>query len=292
MVEGQEITEPSQPKSVTLEQYRVALRDFDAAVCEACAVGQASSGRFEAAHVSYGTKSFARICAHAVAFIRAAPKSRWTHSESENWEFAAVSGHARSIIEGYLLFVYVSKNPENDEEWSARLNVMHLNDCTRRIRVLDGLSDPDQIRQFAEQAEELRERLRNNDSFKGLDEKLQKKLLTGDYLTIPTRDQQLDELGWDRREFYSRWNVLSQYTHILPFAFYRMEANGRNTGVENDFDRTYIFVALIQCTAILNEGVDRMIEIFPDVAEVRKGLNSKFSPGPRRNLPKPRKRRS
>ena len=123
-------------------------------------------------------------------------------------------------------------------------------------------------------------------------EKLQKKLLTGDYLTIPTRDQQLDELGWDRREFYSRWNVLSQYTHILPFAFYRMEANGRNTGVENDFDRTYIFVALIQCTAILNEGVDRMIEIFPDVAEVRKGLNSKFSPGPRRNLPKPRKRRS
>ena len=184
MAEGQEITEPSPPKSVTLEQYRVALRDFDQAVCEARAVGQASSGRFEAAHVGYGTKIFARICAHATAFIRAAPKSRWTHSESENWEFAAVSGHARSIIEGYLLFNYVSKNPENDEEWSARLNVMHLNDCMRRIRVLDGLSNPHEIRQFAEQAEELRERLRDNAWFNGLDKNLQKKLLTGDYLGL------------------------------------------------------------------------------------------------------------
>ena len=87
---------------------------------------------------------------------------------------------------------------------------MHLNDCTRRIRVLGGLSNPEEIRQFAEQAEELRERLRDNAWFNGLENNLQKKLLTGDYLTISTRDQQLDELGWSRREFYSIWNLLSQ----------------------------------------------------------------------------------
>lgn len=291
MAEAREITEPNPPKSVTMEQYRVALRDFDGAVCEALAVGQVSSGRLEAPHVGYGTIIFARICAHATSFIRAAPKSRWTHSESENWDFAAVSGHARSIIEGYLLFIYISKNPESDEEWSARLNVMHLNDCMRRVRVLDGLSNPDEIQKFAEQAEELRQRLHDNAWFNDLDKKLQKRLLTGDYLTISTRDEQLDELGWSRREFYSLWHVLSQYTHILPFSFYRMEPNGRGTGIENDFDRTYTFMVLIQCTAILNECVDWMIEMFPDVAEARQGLNSKFSPGPRRNLPKHKKRK-
>lgn len=276
---------------MTLEQYRVALRDFDHCVCEARAVGAASSGRYEAPNVGHGTKIFARICAHATSLIRASPKSRWTRSDSENWDFGAVSGHARSIIEGYLLFIYVSKNPESADEWSTRLNVMHLNDCMRRIRVLDGLSDPDEIRKFGEQAEALRQRLYDNAWFDGLDKNLQKKLLTGDYLTISTRDQQLDELGWSRREFYSLWHLLSQYTHILPLSFYRMEPNGRNTGVENDFDRTYIFMVLTQCSAILNECIDRMVEMFPDVAEARQGLDSKFSPGPRRNLPKHRKRR-
>ena len=284
-------TSVPETSSVTPERYRGAVRAFDAAVCQALAVGQASSGRLESARIGFATKVFTRICAHSTAFVRATPKSRWVHSESEFWEFAAVSGHARSIIEGYLLFHYVGSVPESPDEWLARVNVMNLNDCTRRIQVLESFSDPEQIQGLGVQAEEVREKLRSNPWFRGLENSLQRKLLTGEYLTISSRNQQLDELGWNKQQFYSIWNVLSQYTHVLPFSFYRIEANGRGTGLENAFDRSYIFMVLEQCTAVLNDCVAKMVEWFPDVADQCLGINSKFSPGPTRNLPKDRKRK-
>ena len=277
--------------AISMDEYREGLKKFDISICEALAVGQAAANRLEAPHVGYSTHIFARICAHATALVRAAPKSRWVHSDSEHWEFAAVAGHARSIIEGYLLFVYVAKRPSSQEEWSAKLNVMHLNDCTRRIRVFEGLEATDQVSGFKIQAEELRERLRKNVWFRALDGKLQSRLLSGDYLTISTRNEQLEELGWPVESFYSIWHVLSQYTHVLPFSFYRLEPNGRGTGISNDFDRSNILIILNQCSEILSEATDRMVGMFPDVAAVRVGIDSKFSPGPHRNLPKFKKRR-
>jgi hypothetical protein len=237
------IVDPA-PKSVTIEEYRAALKSFDASVCEALAVSQAIAGRIAAPHAGYATRIFTRLCGNAVALIRAAPKSRWTHSDSEFWDFSAIAGYSRSIVEGQLLLFYLIKEPESPEEWSARLNVMHLNDCCRRMKILDGVIDDAEMAQFSAQAEEIRERLRGNLWFCALDQKLQKKLLLGDMLIISTRDEQIAELGWNKREFYSLWHLLSQCTHILPLSFYRLEPNGRGTGIENDFDRAYIYMML------------------------------------------------
>lgn len=201
-------------KSVSMDEYRAALKTFDACVCEALAVSQAIGSRIAALHAGYAT--------HVFALVRAAPKSRWTRTESEFWDFSAIAGHSRSIIEGQLLLHYVAKTPEDLEEWSVRLNVMHLNDCSRRIKILDGVVDPAEIMAFSVQAEEIRERLRGNSWFLKLDQKVQKRLLSGDSLTITTCDEQLEELGWDKREFYTLWNLLSQYTHVLPLSFYRL----------------------------------------------------------------------
>jgi hypothetical protein len=165
---------------------------------------------------------------------------------------------------------------------------MHLNDCSRRIKILDGMADTAEIAAFSAQAEEIRDRLRGNPWFSGLDQKVQKQLLSGDMLTVTTRDEQIEELGWEKREFYMFWNLLSQYTHVLPLSFYRLEPNGRGTGMENDFDRTYIGMMLDMCAKILADCVDRMVKAFPDTAWARRGIDSKFFPGPSRNRPRRR----
>lgn len=283
------VASPSESE-IDMVAYKAILRTFDACVCEALAVGQASAGRIAVPHVGYGTHIFTRICSHAIALVRAAPKSRWISSDAEFWDFAAVAGHARSIIEGYLLFVYLTREPVSTDEWSAKLNVMHLNDCAKRMTVLAGMIPQDEMDGFESQAEEIRGRLRSNAWFLGLSATLQGRLLTGRYLTIPTRDEELDALGWDRREFNSLWDILSQYTHVLPFSFYRLEPNGRGTGIENETDRAYIAFALAKCTEVLSACIDDLVSFFPDVAPERRGLDSKFSPGPRRNLPRHRKR--
>lgn len=278
--------------AATIDDYRTSLRTFDASICEALAVGQATSDRIVAPHAGYATRVFARLCSHGVAIIRSCPKTRWVHSDAENWDFGSIASHFRSIMEGRLLFDYISKEPESDEEWSARLNVMHLNDCTRRIRILRSSIDEEKNRSYEAQAEELRDRLRSNLWFCALDEKLKKKLITGDLLTISARSEQLSEIGWDTQTFFALFDFLSQYIHVLPLSFYNTEPNGRGTGLENDTDRTYISQFLLICSEMLDACTGRMVDLFPDAAAVRQGSDSKFSPGPRRNLPRHRKRRS
>ncbi len=277
--------------SISLPQYRELLRNFDAVVCEALAIGQAASNRLEAPHVGYTTIIFARLCSYAQSLVRAAPMSRWSHTDAEHWEFAAVAGHARAIMEGFLLMTYISKEPETPDEWSARLNVMHLNDCTRRIRLFTALEDEEQKAALEIDAVDLRGRLRGNPWFLSLSQKRQNDLLSGQPLTISSREQQIEAAGLNKKDFDAMWMLFSQYAHVLPLSFYRMESNGRGTGMKNDTDMMYIAGALDKCGLVMTSAVDRMVELFPDTEWARQGINSKFSPGPRANLPRHVKRR-
>jgi hypothetical protein len=163
---------------------------------------------------------------------------------------------------------------------------MHLNDCCQRVKVLSYIESAD-IAGLSAQAAELRERLQQNSWFLNLAPKLQKQLLTGDWLTVTARDEQLAAAGWEKKDFYVLWHFLSQYIHVLPMSFYRIEPNGRGTGIENETDRGYISWMLNQSTEMLTACVDRMIQEFPDAATMRRGIESTFSPGPASNRPKP-----
>ncbi|TPI56163.1 MULTISPECIES: hypothetical protein [unclassified Mesorhizobium] len=278
------------PPKLTIRDYVEALAEFDAAVCEALAVGQAGGPREAVPYFGYGTHIFTRLCAHAIGIIRAAPRSRWVQSDSEFWDFSAIAGHVRALIEGRMLFAYIVDIPENFDEWGAKLDVMNLYDCCRRQRLFAGLGHKDQRDGFKEQAAEIRSRLTNNPWFTKLDDKLQKKLLEGNDLTIWTRNEQLEHVGIEPKYFYWMWDTLSQHTHVLTFSFYRLEANGRGTSIMNEVDLGYLTMFLQVATSMLTPCIDKMVEMFPDKVDARKGLDSKFSPGPRRNLPRHKKR--
>lgn len=79
------------------------------------------------------------------------------------------------------------------------------------------------------------------------------------------------------------WDLWSQQSHIHPVSFLRMQPNGRGTGLECDPDHLYLAVAMLISDGILEAATDKIVEVFPDVAGKRKGLDSKFSPRPKRN---------
>jgi hypothetical protein len=268
-----------------LGNYAELLKAYDEAVCESVAVGQKISGRMVEPHLGFATHIFTRICGHAVSLIRAVPKSRWVRSDFEHWDFSSVAGHSRSILEGILLFNYVIAEPESPDAWSAKINVMHLNDCNRRLRLFKSSEDNLQLEFFSVQAEELKERLNGNSWFISLDLKLQKELLLGKHLTILNRDELLNLAGWDKLDYDVLWDVLSQYTHVLPFSFYGVEENGKGTGMENATDKGYISLMLYLCGESLKSATDNLVLAFPDAATVRKGAKSKFSLGPQSNRP-------
>jgi hypothetical protein len=267
------------------EAYKEALRAFDATVSEACAVSQGIGRRCVEPHAGYAANFFVRICGHAVSMIRALPQTRWIRSDFDHWDFGAVAGHTRAIAEGHLTFIYLAATPDNREQWSAKLNVMHLCDCAMRIRLFRNLGDEDTVNGFETQKRELQGRLNNNSYFVTLPQSIRTQCLNGKFLTIGSRDELLASVDWDPKQFNAYFDLLSQHTHILTMSFYRMESEGRGTGIENETDRGYMTVAMKLCTAVIQSEMERLCELFPDVQPLRAGINSKFSPGPRSNLP-------
>lgn len=270
----------------TRKDYTDALEQFDISVCDALAVGQAASNRMAVPHHGYGTHIFTCVCTAAVAMIRAAPLSRWTRSDFQHWALSSVAPHARAIIEGQILFLYVMETPESTAAWSAKLNVMHLNDCVRRMSLHKNIGASDHVAGFESQAEELRERLRANEYFLALAPQIQKRCLDGESPMVPSRIEMLDKIGWDRKHFRAIFDLLSQHAHILPLSFYRLEPNGRGTGLENPTDRSYLHMTLLMCAEVLEKCTSEMVGAFPDTAASRRGKKSRFSPGPRGNLPR------
>lgn len=171
-------------RAFTAEDYRKSLRAFDAAVCESIAVSQACAERNEAPAVGYSTHVFARICAHAQAMMCAAPKSRWVRREFDIWDVSTVASHARSILEGYLLFRYLADAPKDLDTQRAYVQVMHLYDCMKRIKILPHVLSDEDIDGFQKQAADIKARLEGISYFASLDPKLKKELLAGKWLMI------------------------------------------------------------------------------------------------------------
>ncbi|MGI1939147.1 hypothetical protein ACRN98_21900 [Shewanella oncorhynchi] len=266
-----------------MADFHVALSAFDKAVCEACAVSTFTGSRYVVPYKGYSSHIFTRMCLHSQALISALPKTRWAKRDYECWEFSIIAPHVRALMEGYILFFYLSEAPISEDEWYVKLNIMHLNDCTRRVRLHQNIRSVEDEAGCREQQIELKERLKGSEFFKKLPSKLQKQLLTGKALMIPSRDELLEKLDIDIGEFNAFYDIISNYTHILPISYYRSEANGRGTGVQNQTDLSYISLSLIQATHWLNVTTERMVELFPDAATVRKGKKSKFTLGPKEN---------
>lgn len=266
----------------TREEYLQALEYLDIAVCEASAVGQAQAGRMAAPCVGYGTYLFARMCSHGIAAMRAVPLTRWIKSDHQEWGFNVLAGHARALLEGNLYFHYFMAPTDEDlDEGRARVALLQLNDCCSRLKLFT--TNSEQREWFEQQRDELVARLHSIPYFQRLPKSVQSQCLIGKKAWFMDRGQLVDLVGFDKAGFDILWDQWSQHTHIHPMSFLRMEPNGRGTGLECDPDRVYLAVAMLVCAGILEAATDRIVEEFPDVADERKGIHSKFSPGPKSN---------
>lgn len=82
--------------------------------------------------------------------------------------------------------------------------------------------------------------------------------------------------------FQLLWNYYSQYSHALSFTFYRMEQEGRGTGLKNDFDEDALTFCLNTGARQLERSTSLIVSAFPEASMARQGLASDFCPSPER----------
>ena len=237
--------------------------------------------------LGYATHVYTRILSHAVNLMKSLPNSRWVTSNFQLWDFGSNAGNFRSILEAALLFHYLSDADPDPDKQRAIVQLMHLYDLTKREKLVgrySGNPNPERVRS------EIIKRLKSTNSFNELPPAVQKRALKGEKLMIEPKEDIIARRGWDKEGYDMFWVLTSQYTHVQSLAFYRMESNGRGTGIENNFDRSMLSFGLATCASILDEINDSLCGHFPSAEEVRQGSASKFSPGPKRNLPKEARR--
>lgn len=269
----------------SLQDYEELLNKFDSSVCNAIAVSQQSGNRYVDAYIGYSASIFTRICVHAQSLMRAVPMSRWVKSDFHNWDFSCIAPHVRAIMDGYLLFSYLSETPASEEQWKAKLWVMHLNDCTKRIKLMSGAGHQEQVDFYNEEKIRIQGILNENEYFSSIAPSIRKKCLNGSFLMIDSRDELLEKNGFDKVNFDITYDIFSHYVHVLPISYYRMEANGRGTGVFNATDLNYMSLGLSMAGEYVDKATQKMVSFFPDVDVFRRGIRSEFSPGPKSNLP-------
>jgi hypothetical protein len=83
------------------------------------------------------------------------------------------------------------------EEWNCGWNLLNLHDCNSRIRLLEAKPSSDEgLNELRTQAEELRERLRNNAHFLGL--RHQQSLLNGQTAYLYPLEDLLEKAGLEK----------------------------------------------------------------------------------------------
>lgn len=279
------ISETETVETYTLQDYEELLKTYDASVCNAIAVSQNTGNRYVEPFIGYSSWIFTRICVHAQSLIRAAPMSRWVKSDFHNWDFSGIAPHIRAIMDGFLLFSYLSEKPASEEQWKAKLWVMHLNDCTKRLKIMTGAEKQSEIEFGTTEKARIQGILNENIYFLSLEPSIRKKCLNGSFLMIDSRDDLLAKNEINKINFDIMYDIFSHYVHVLPISYYRMEANGRGTGVFNQSDLNYMCLGLSIATDYLDKATDTMVTFFPDATAFMKGVKSTFSPGPRANLP-------
>lgn len=278
-------TEEFDISDLKIEDYIELLDIFDSTACESLSINQFTANRYVAPHIGYGSYIFTRLCIHAEGLLRATPLSRWSKTDFNLWDLSCIAGHVRAIMEGYLLYMYLSDIPISEEEWKAKLWTMHMNDCVKRLKIMQSTNNQERIVFFENEKEKINNELTSNFYFQSLPVSVQKGCLNGKFLMIYQRDELIEKYDLDKKTFDVLFDILSHYIHILPISYYSHEPNKRGSGLFNDTDLGYLCMCLGVVTTLLERSNTRLITFFPDAKICMKGKKSTFSPGPKDNLP-------
>lgn len=250
--------------------YRRAATSHDTVWNAMIDVSLACAGRLVGDRETWGSALFTRLCVLNASLSRALPEPHNDPHSSDHWDYSAIAGLSRMILECCLLFHYLTVEDVSDEERRDRINLLHLHDCTARIALHRSLfGNEKEAKKFEIVQAELVARFDNSKLLEGKSEKQKKHLLRGERVMFEIQDTVLVSMDVDITKFRAWYEVLSSHIHSYPLAWHRALFDGRGNGVENNIEKEWITMILTYLQPFLARAVSGMLKLFPDVADPR-----------------------
>lgn len=253
------------------KDYKKTIKSLNLVVRDCMVTSNLCAGiKSETSKHYYASLLFTQICNRSVSMMILAPHSSWAKKKigslpCEQWDFSTMAGIVRSILETRIAFFYLCTEQCSLEEWECRWNFFNLHDCKSRMHLFQNIPDNDRdLKGFAEQAKELRDRISTNEFFNNLDIKSDKRnsLLNGKTAYIYPMEEIAERFGVDLQEFRLLYKLFSSHVHCLPMSFYRMKEQNSGRGVHSEYEEGYTLLCLSFAEKILASARDEMKTIF------------------------------
>jgi len=252
--------------------YRKTLKDFTETV------RRAMTSSIEAKNVKADSKRYwasvilTRICSLSASVLWVCPGST-LNPRSVTWDFESVAALCRSTFEAVLMLFYLGLEQVTEDEWNLRIKLVHLSDCTERIRLFHWMGSAEQLARLVPTAVWLRQQIQANPAFQALPEKVRKELLTGDKATLFGKKEIISRWNEDPDKALGYYRFISNYVHSLALGFHRTATHGR-IGIENDVDKANMGTALDFTAQWLTKALDGFEAAFADLVIFGRGTFS------------------
>ena len=220
--------------------YTSALIEFTASLKRAIETSIETKGIDAGDQKYWATVLLTNICSIASSILFICPRSI-LNERGLSWSLESVAALARSVFEGILMVFYLGLEPVPTDEWKVRITLVHLADCTERIRLFTHLGDQETVARFVGTAVDLRSRLTANPAFAAMGKK--NEYLSGERATLFGKAEIIKRMQEDSEDALYFYRFMSNYLHSLPFGFHRTGEHKRD-GTENEVDKFYIAMTL------------------------------------------------
>ncbi|WP_172334499.1 DUF5677 domain-containing protein [Mucilaginibacter sp. SG564] len=210
---------------------------------------------------------FSKLCVTSVSMIQLLPGNGIFPSAFNNWDAASISTLSRNLIENYHAFFYLTIEKVSTEEWACRVQLFNLHDCLTRKKIFSDFKIEEDLPKFEQQANELRNVLKQNSFFLNFTGGEQKNMLKGEHAFYLNREAIEHRMGTGRSDLKAVYRLLSIQTHTLPMSFYRTIEQRRGTGVETDTELHYINLAINYVIPYLQLATRQLLELYPSVKQ-------------------------
>lgn len=254
-------------------EYNDLLKKFDTTISAVSALSHHSAGFPSASSRHYwASVLFTRLSAWGLSILQLLPRSRFSTIFLQNWDCSPITSLARNFSECFIAYFYLAIEETSEEEWQCRWNIFNLHDCLRRKKMFEHLKTPsDELNGFAEQANEIKQKLKNNTFFSRIPKEKQSRYLKAKDLYMDSQDAIMNRAGINSDVFRAFYILWSCHTHTFPMGFYKTGENNRGTGLENISDKRHMVVALDFCTDLAKKAARSHLVLFPHAA---RGLTS------------------
>lgn len=212
------------PTTTTWDDYRARVREFDAVLEHAKALGN-TLNTLDPTNPSaaYGQQVFVKLLTHCMA-LRALAVDPNRRTPSELWNVTSMCAIARCVVEAHDAFEYIAGQDVKPAERTFRILLWELHDQTRRLKLADKTAAADlqaavYRQQTALEHHEFLATLRTE-----LREELLRRVARGEPPAFHLSQRQRCVISGVNAHWYGDVTMqLSQYVHTLPSAVRQLD---------------------------------------------------------------------